>query len=289
MYFLRGASTVAVVVAETAKAVWDCLHSRFMPVPTQQKWREVSQRYQELWNLPNCMGAIDGKHIRVKCPPNSGSYFYNYKGYFSIVLLACADADGLFLTIDVGDFGRNSDGRIFKRSALGQGILNNSLNIPGPEALPRWEDKPPFPHYFVGDEAFPLHRNVMRPYPKRVLNDEKRVFNYRLSRGRRSVECAFGMLTSKFRIFEQPICCKPDTVDNIIKAACVLHNFIRIREGHYSSSSENLSHDSTTRQSWTQLQANTRRSTRDAIELRDTLCSYFNSPQGEVPWQLNHL
>jgi hypothetical protein len=45
MYFLRGASTVAVVVAETAKAVWDCLHSRFMPVPTQQKWREVFQRF----------------------------------------------------------------------------------------------------------------------------------------------------------------------------------------------------------------------------------------------------
>jgi hypothetical protein len=73
-----------------------------MPVPTEQKWREVSKRYHELWNPPNCVGAIDGKHVRIKCSPNSGSSFYNYKGYFSIVFLACADADGLFLTIDVG-------------------------------------------------------------------------------------------------------------------------------------------------------------------------------------------
>jgi hypothetical protein len=85
MYFLRGASTVPVVIEETAKAVWDCLHSRFMPVPTEQKWREVSQRYHELWNLPNCEGAIDGKYVRVKCPPNSGSYFTTTKATFPAV------------------------------------------------------------------------------------------------------------------------------------------------------------------------------------------------------------
>jgi hypothetical protein len=85
-----------------------------MPIRTRQKWREVSQMYQELWNLPILVGATDGIHVRVKCPPNSGSCFYSSKGYFSIVLfLACADADGLFLPIYVGDFGRNSDGRVF--------------------------------------------------------------------------------------------------------------------------------------------------------------------------------
>jgi hypothetical protein len=47
--------------------------------------------------------------------------------------------------------------------------------------LPHWEDKPSFSHYFIADEAFPLHSNVIRPYPKRVLNDENRVFNYRLT------------------------------------------------------------------------------------------------------------
>jgi hypothetical protein len=103
------------------------------------------------------------------------------------------------------------------------------------------------------------------------------------------VVCAFGMLTSIFRVFEQPVCCKPDTVDIIIKAACVLHNFIRIWEGHYSSSSVNLPHHSASRQSWTQLQVSTRRPTRGTTELLDTLCNYLDSPQGEVPWQLNQL
>jgi hypothetical protein len=69
---------------------------------------------------------------------------------------------------------------------------------------------------------------------------------YRLSRQRRNIECAFGMLTSKFHMLVQTICCKPDTVVVIIKAASVLHNFIGMQDGHYSSSSENLPHHSTT-------------------------------------------
>jgi hypothetical protein len=72
----------------------------------------------------------------------------------------------------------------------------------------------------------------MQPYPKRVLNDAKRIFNFCLSRGRKSVKCAFGMLTSKFLVFEGPIACKEDYAVAIVKAACVLHNFIRILEGN---------------------------------------------------------
>lgn len=78
----------------------------------------------------------------------------------------------------------------------------------------------------------------MRSYSKRSLDNKKRVFNYRLSSGRKSVECAFGILVSKFRLFEGPICCKKETINFIIKAACVLHNFIRIKQGIFTYSKQ---------------------------------------------------
>lgn len=100
-----------------------------MGSPTQEKWLKISDRFFELWNIPNCLEAIDGKHFRIKCLPNTGStYYFNYKSYFSIVLLACVDADGLFTTINVGEVGRNSDGAVFRTSNLGR-ALNLSTYI----------------------------------------------------------------------------------------------------------------------------------------------------------------
>lgn len=179
MYFLRGESTISKIIAETSEAIRNCLRDNYMPIPTTQKWTNVADRFYELWNLPNCIGAIDGKQFKIKCPPNTGSAFYNYKQYFSIVLMACVDADGIFITIDVGDYGRNSDGRVFPICSLGKGLENNSLNIPEPKHLPGWENKDAFPHFFVADEAFPLKINLIHPFPKRSLNKDIRIYNYR--------------------------------------------------------------------------------------------------------------
>ena len=107
-----------------------------MPKPTTAKWKETAQGYYDLWNMPNCIGSIDGKHIRIKAPPRSGSAYINYKGFFSIVLLAVTDANGLFVTIDVGELGRNSDGRALKSSNFRKALFKNKLNIPEPAALP---------------------------------------------------------------------------------------------------------------------------------------------------------
>lgn len=150
-----------------------------MPIPNQIMWKTIADRYNELWNLPNCVGSIDGKHIRIKAPVNSGSSFFNYKGYFSIVLMATADADGKFITIDVGEYGWNSNSRVLKESAFGQLLFKKTLNLPENACLSHGENDPAFPYYFVADEAFPLLDNVMRPYPRRSLTNTKRIYNYR--------------------------------------------------------------------------------------------------------------
>jgi hypothetical protein len=150
--------------------------------------------------LPNCVGSLDGNHIRIKAPPKSGSSFYNYKGFFSIVLFATADADGIFQTIDVGEYGQNNDGRALRESSFGQALTRDGLELPEPIPLPGEEDGANFPYYFVADEAFPLMENLMKPYPRRQLTNAKRIYNYRTSRGRKPTECAFGMLVSQVQV-----------------------------------------------------------------------------------------
>lgn len=229
--FYRGKSTIGKIVRSKCNAIWTVLQLIYMPILKKEMWREKAKRYIELWNLPNCIGLIDGKHIRIKCFKNTGSRNINYKGFFSVVLMAMADSKGIFTLVDIGDIGRNSDGSIFRNSSIGKRLKQGELNIPSPNRLPRSRDKGTFPYYCIADEAFLLLPTLLRSFSRRVLNDAKRIFNFRLSRGRKSVECAFGMLSSKFRVFEVPMACDEKFVIAVVKAACVLHNFIRLREG----------------------------------------------------------
>ena len=85
----------------------------------------------------------------------------------------------------------------------------------------------------VGDVAFPLRINLLKPFGHRNLSTEEKVFNYRLSRARRVVENAFGILASGFRILLQPIDLKVDTIELLVKAACAIHNWLRITSANY--------------------------------------------------------
>lgn len=285
--FYRGISTISGIIADTAEKLWTVLQPRYMALPAIEQWKGISERYYELWNMPNCLGSIDGKHIRIKCPKKSGSAYYNYKGYFSIVLMASADADGLFTFISVGDYGRNSDGRVVKSSGFLRALTENKLNIPPPAALTNDENNSTFPMFFVGDEAFPLIKNIMRPYPRRTLTNPKRIFNYRLSRARKSVECAFGMLVSKFRIFETQIDCEPDKVVHIVKAACVLHNFIRKHDGRFLHVNNERDIGAIYHALPSLQQEFHGRQPTTASDLRDRLCAYFVKPENALPWQNN--
>lgn len=170
------------------------------------------------WNkivFPKCIGAIDGKHIVVECPANSGSNYFNYKGTFSIVLLALVDHGYNFTCIDIESYGSNSDGGIFAKSVLKRALENNKLDIPSDCVI-------------LGDEAFPLQTYLMKPFTRRnIFTDREKIYNYRLCRARRIVENAFGILVSRFQIFKRPIALSPEKTIKLTKAACALHNWIR--------------------------------------------------------------
>ena len=71
------------------------------------------------WDFPNCIGALDGKHIAIECPDNSGSNDYNYKTCYSVVLMAMWDSRSCLTLVDIGHFGRDNDAHIFNKSMMG--------------------------------------------------------------------------------------------------------------------------------------------------------------------------
>lgn len=183
--------------------------------------------FKERWNFDKCIGALDGKHVVIRPPPSNGSYYFNYKHTFSIVLLALVDADYKFTYVDIGTNGRISDGGVFKNSALAQALEYNELNIPDPTPLPNRTMN--VPYVIVADDAFPHLPSILKPFALRTLTKEQRIFNYRLSRARRIVENTFRILANRFRVFMTHIELSPENVENIVMASCSLHNFLRSR------------------------------------------------------------
>lgn len=126
----------------------------------------------------------------------------------------------------------------------------------------------------------------MRPFSGKVLSDKKRIFNYRLSRARRHVECAFGILSNKWKIFNKPINGNLDLSILLVKTCCALHNFVRTRDGF--SIEDSLSINGFVEME-RNISAGPLRPTNQSIQTRNKLADYFVSDVGSVPWQTNYI
>nr|CAH7767049.1 unnamed protein product [Callosobruchus chinensis] len=136
-----GITTISLIVKSMCHVIWVAISADvFLSLDCDETiWRGIASSFMTRTNFPHCVGAIDGKQVRVVKPVHSGSLFYNYKNYFSVVLLAVCDSNYKFLYIDVGSFGKESDSTVL------------------------------------------------------------------LCRARRYVECSFGILSNKWRIFHRPL------------------------------------------------------------------------------------
>jgi len=269
------------VVKEVCNAIWSVMKSEFLPTPSKENWETIALDFEINANFPHCIGAVDGKHIRIICPSGSGSMYYNYKQYNSLVFMAIADSNYRFVYVNIGSYGKDCDSAIFLRSEIWKSITMGAHQLPGPKCLPD-TDSPNVPYFFVRDEAFALHKHLLRRFGESNLSVEKKIFNYRLSRERRYIECEFGILSNKWRIFHRPINVEPDFAVDIVKACVVLHNFVRERDGI-------LFEDSTTITGLEDLQPEySSREGLSANNIRQTLCDYFVNV-GSVPWQMSKV
>lgn len=193
----------------------------------------------------------------------------------------------------------------WSRSDLGRAWRDGLLNAPRTCILPGTDIV--LHCYTSADAAFPLTTNMMRPYAKprnRRLTDKERIFNYRLSRGRRVVENAFGICASRWRIFRRPIIATQETTDEVVKAGTVLHNYLRKRmPSRYNPSSmadretedgQLIPGEWRTEGEISNLRnvvnvGTCRNSTNEAYAMRNTLRDFFVSPAGVIEKQYGIL
>ncbi|XP_037783479.1 uncharacterized protein LOC119579638 [Penaeus monodon] len=247
--FRTGKTTVHNIVKETSNAVWEVLQPQYMPVPDHQQWKEIARAFFEKCNVPNCIG----------------------------ILMAIADAKRCFTLIDVRAYGRKSDSAVFSNSSMCRSFLSGHLDIPQPSEIPTTDIKIPF--HLIVDTTFPLKPNIMRPYPRKDLDYSRKVFNYRMSRARRNVECAFGMLTQKFGVLKTSMETSTEVSEAIAKSICVLHNFIHHKYSmNFCGDNDDAIDDH--HQNMSLSPAKSTRPTAEALSIRDTLREYFVSPGG---------
>nr|CAI5829874.1 unnamed protein product [Callosobruchus analis] len=218
-----GSRTVSAIVKDTCTAIWEIFQSLEMKPPSsKERWEEIAENYYRRTNFPNCIGSVDGKHIRK--------------------------------------------------------LAQNCLNMPEAKPLPNTNDTP-LPYVFLGVDAFPLNNNFMEPYPRSNLKTQRRIFNYHLSRSRRTVDCAFGIVSNRWRVFHTSMTIPPDFAVLVTKAACVLHNFVRRRDGYRFE--DTLAHYFED----IPFRSPQHRSTNRGRNIRDNFAQYFMTPVGEISYQ----
>ena len=188
-------NTISKFIPEVCDAIVEEYAPEVFRTPTTTDgWLEIAKGFQDKWNFPHVCGAIDGKHVAIRKQKQSGSIYYNYKGFFSIVILVLCDANYKAIWAHVGSPGSESDCGIYNDSPMFQGIQDETIKLPPPEPLPN--DTEDTPYFFIGDDAFTLRQHMLKPFSARYLENEQLVFNNRLSRARRVVENLFGILGS---------------------------------------------------------------------------------------------
>lgn len=208
--------------------------------------------------------------------------------------MAICDANYEFIMCDFGVNGRISDGGVLSNTKFDKKLKNGTLRLPRPSTPQTSQTKLPF--VFISDEAFALRTDFLKPYSQKDLTHDRKIFNYRLSRARCKIENSFGILAARFQLFQTAIRLQLESIDIVVMACCVLHNFLRRKCGSAYTPPDSLDQENLmdgTMQLGLRANPNLlaglqrsygRNFSNEANHVRKSFMHYFNE-EGAVAWQ----
>lgn len=192
----------------------------FLPRPSAEKLAEMAAFFEHRWGVSQCVWAIDGSHIQITAPQEYRTFYYNRKGWYSIVLQAVVDGRGLFWVISVG-----KSRSVHDASELWSLITNGNLFSPVTRSL-GGED---VGYLLVRDGSYPSQSWRVKPYADTGrFNHQQLVFNEKISRARVVVENTFSRLKGRWRCLMNRNDCSVEMVKNMALTCCVLHKLCEL-------------------------------------------------------------
>lgn len=228
LLFGIGKSKAFHISLDFVQAVIRTLTPVYVIIP-KENFQSIVDGLRNIWNFPQCGGAIDGTHIPIIVPLEYHKDYFNRKGWHSVVTQAIVDHEYKFLDISVGYPGSNHDAFIMTKSGIyrkgmsGTLFPNTTENINGVD----------IPIFLIGDPAYPLLPWLMKGFPRTNISNDHEVFNNRLSITRMVVENAWGRLKARWRCLLKRNDSKLENIIDIICCCCTLHNICEVHRGQF--------------------------------------------------------
>nr|XP_040227706.2 putative nuclease HARBI1 [Anopheles coluzzii] len=221
------ASSIRTIIPEVCECLIKSLKRYVQFPPSETGWLRVSEAFQDRWQFPHAIGVIDARHVKIRKPLHTDKDYLNYKGFYSIVLLAVVDASANFMYVCVGGKGSIADGGMLRNASYHSKFEHHELNVPPPAVLDE-RHAVKIPYMLLGDKSFLFTEYCIRPFGGHLKPDSpESTFNYRMSQARTPAAVAFDGLCSRFKIFGTIINLQPDKAGKVVMAAVYLFNFLR--------------------------------------------------------------
>ena len=217
-----GKSTAVEAVQDVTEALFELRNELIKFPASTEETRSCTETFSALSNLPNVVGAIGCSHIQIKAPAESAIDYFSRYQQFDFIVQGVVDGRKMFLDFAAGFPGSLHDSRVLRNSTLykraeeGEILANPTAQLGSQNIRP----------YLVGANTHPLRSWLLKPFPVSTEDQEEIAFNKELSAARLPVECALGVLTSRWGILAKRLDTNSMSFSVKTTTVCaVLHNF----------------------------------------------------------------
>ena len=200
-----------------------------MSLPTcENEIVKLVEKFYEAHGFPQCIGAIDGTHIRIKKTISSPTDYINRKRTYHLNFQAAIDYKFCFFGGVVKWPGNVHDARIFSNSLLNKKLRDGSIPKCSKTIVPR---EPAVPICLLSDPAYPLLSYIIKEFSNGGKNNEEGFFGNRLSSVRMVIGWTFCRLKARFGCLNRNTDINLKDLPNVIHTCFVLHNFCENHKG----------------------------------------------------------